>query len=184
MSTSSRLSSPRFQRRLLWVGGSVLLVGVSVSAIAFFWPTPKSLQLPTTNRPAQIAKKQKTVALDPEAKVVGERFIETAVTRHNLAESWKITAPALKNDFTLARWKTGAIPVVPYPADTSKPSPVRVDYSYKDSALLMVLLSPRKGVVTKPQLFLLGLHAYGHGKSRHWLVDYWAPYGVPKIPQG
>ena len=36
----------------------------------------------------------------------------------------------------------------------------------------------------KPQRFLLGLSAVGHGTSRHWLVDYWAPFGAPKIPQG
>lgn len=183
MTTSSRLSSYRFQRKLMWVGGTVLVIGI-VAALIEFWPTPASRQLPTTNRPAQVAKKHKTVPLEPAAKVVGERFIETAVARHNLADSWKITAPALKNDFTLARWKTGAIPVVPYPADTSRPSPVKIDYSYKDEALLMVLLNPRKGIQTKPQLFLLGLHAFGHGKNRHWLVDYWAPYGAPKIPQG
>jgi len=47
-----------------------------------------------------------------------------------------------------------------------------------------VLLTPRQGVETKPQLFLLGLHAFGQGKQRHWLVNYWAPYGAPKIPQG
>jgi hypothetical protein len=180
---SSRLSSPRFRRRLLWVGGIVLGVGLTVGLIAAFWPTPKSLQLPTTNRPAQIAPKEKTVPLEPGAKVVGEKFIETAVARKNLAESWKITAPALRSDFTLKRWLTGAIPVIPYPADTSSPAPVKIDYSYKDRALLMVLLSPRKGATMKPQLFLLGVHAFGHGANRHWLVDYWAPYGAPKIPQ-
>jgi hypothetical protein len=183
MTATSRLSSPRFQRRLFWIGGSALLVGVVVGGIAFLWPTPKSETTPVTSHPAQIAPSQTTVPLEAAAKVVGERFIETAVARRNLAESWKITAPALRGDFTLARWKTGAIPVIPYPADTSKPAPVKIDYSYKNRALLMVLLVPRKGVTMKPQLFLLGLHAFGQGKNRHWLVDYWAPYGAPKIPQ-
>ncbi len=32
---------------------------------------------------------------------------------------------------------------------------MKIDYSYKDEALLMVLLNPRKGVEMKPQLFLL-----------------------------
>lgn len=183
MTASSRLSSPRFRRRVLWVGGAVLLIGVAVM-IAFLWPSPKSVYVPPSSRPAQIAPKQKTVPLEPAAKVVGERFIETAVARRNLANAWEITAPALRRGFTLAQWKTGAIPVVPYPADTSTPAPVKIDYSYKDSALLVVLLVPRKGVSMKPQTFLLGLHAFGHGPNRRWLVDYWAPYGAPKIPQG
>jgi hypothetical protein len=78
---------------------------------------------------------------------------------------------------------TGAIPVVPYPADTTAPAPVKIDYSYRNRALLEVLLVPRKGVQTKPQLFLLGLRAFGTGENRRWLVEYWAPFGAPKIPQ-
>jgi hypothetical protein len=181
---STRLSSPRLQRKLLWFGGGVLIAGVVFAGITFFWTGPKAKPVPLSNRPAQIAPKSKTVPLEPGAKVVGERFIETAVARKNLAESWKLTAPALRDGFTLTKWKTGAIPVVPYPADTSKPSPVKVDYSYKNRALLLILLVPRKGIVMKPQLFLLGVHAFGQGPKRHWLVDYWAPYGAPKIPQG
>src|SRR5262245_11618218 len=110
---NSRFGSPRFRRRALWIGGALLVVGVAVGAIAAFWPTPKSLQLPTTTRPAQIAPKEKSVPLEAAAKVVGEQFIETAVARKNLAQSWTITAPALRGSFTLKRWKTGAIPVIP-----------------------------------------------------------------------
>jgi hypothetical protein len=181
---TSRLSSPRFRHRLFWIGGGLLLAGLTVVLIWAFWPTPGSLQLPTTNRPPQVAPKEKTVPLEKEAKLVGEKFIETAVTRENLADSWPIIAPELRGSFTLKRWMSGNIPVVPYPADTSSPAPVKVDYSYKDKALLEVLLVAKKGSTMKPQLFLLGLHAVGKGANRHWLVDYWEPYGAPKIPQG
>jgi len=182
---AARLSSPRFQRRLLWIGGSVLLAGGLAATIAFLWtgPQPKK-EPPFVPKPAQIATKQQSVPFDPAAKEVGERFIETAVERKNLEESYRLVAPALRGDFTLAQWKTGAIPVIPYPADTSRAAPVKIDYSYKDRALLVVLLLPKHGSNMKPQTFLLGLSAFGPGKSRHWLVDYWAPFGAPKIPQG
>jgi hypothetical protein len=180
---TSRLSSPRTQRRLLWIGGAVLVAGVAAFVSTVVWTGPHKQAVPLSNRPAQIAKKEKTVPLEPGAKVVGEEFIRTAVARHDLEAAWKITAPALRGSFTLAQWKSGAIPVVPYPADTSKPSPVKVEYSYRNKALLMVLLTPKAGVKTKPQLFLIGLRAFGQGKSRHWLVEYWMPYGAPKIPQ-
>jgi hypothetical protein len=106
------------------------------------------------------------------------------VARKNLAASWVLTAPALREDFTLKRWKSGNIPVVPYPADLSRPAPVKVEYSYKDKMLLLILLEPKPGDSTKPQLFHLGLHAFGKGKNRHWLVDYWGPYGSAKVPLG
>jgi hypothetical protein len=132
----------------------------------------------------QVPTKDVTVPFDAAARKVGEKFIETAVERKNLAASWKLTAPTLRQDFTIERWKTGDIPVVPYPADTSQGAPVKIEYSYKNEALLLILLTPKKGDPTKPQLFHLGLHAYGTGAKRHWLVDYWAPFGAPKIPNG
>jgi hypothetical protein len=182
---AARLSSPRFQRRLLWVGGGVLLVGGFAAAVAFLWTGPKPKQEPPfVPKPAQIAAREKTVPFDPAAKEVGERFIETAVERKNLEESYHLVAPALRGDFTLEQWKSGAIPVIPYPADTSRAAPVKIDYSYRNKALLVVLLLPKHGSHMKPQTFLLGLSAFGTGKARHWLVDYWAPFGAPKIPQG
>jgi len=182
---ASRFSSPRFQRRLLWVGGAVLVAGVVAVIVTKVWTSPTVAPPPPPPGKVQIAKQEeKTVPLDPAAQKVGERFIETAVERKNLAESWRLAAPALRSDFTLERWKTGDIPVVPYPADVSHGARVKIEYSHKDSVLLLILLEPKAGEKTKPQLFHLGLHAFGSGKNRHWLVDYWAPFGVPKIPLG
>ena len=182
---ASRLSSPRFQRRLIAIAALVLIAGGTAAAITFLWTGPKkAVEPPFTPKPAQVAKKEKTVPFDPAAKLVGERFIETAVARKNLEESWHLVAPAMKGSFTLEQWKTGAIPVIPYPADTTSPAPVKIDYSYKNKALLVVILLPKHGIKMKPQTFLLGLSAFGHGKNRHWLVDYWAPFGAPKIPTG
>jgi hypothetical protein len=182
---ASRFSSPRFQRRLLWVGGAVLAGGAVALIVTTVWTSPKPEPLPQVAAgKAQLPTQDKTVPLDPAAKRVGERFIETAVERKNLAESWTLAAPRLRSHFTLARWKTGAIPVVPYSADLSHGARVKIEYSYRNSALLLILLEPKAGDKTKPQLFHLGLHAFGTGKNRHWLVDYWAPFGVPKIPLG
>jgi hypothetical protein len=180
--TASRFSSPRFQRKLLWVSVPVLVAGITAVVVTQVWTNPKVAPPPPPTGKVQIPTHEKTVPVDPAAKATGERFIETAVVRKNLAVSWQLTAPVLRQDFTLRRWQSGNIPVVPYPADVSRPAPVKVEYSYKDKVLLLILLEPRKGMTTKPQLFHLGLHAVGTGKSRHWLVDYWAPFGVPKIP--
>ena len=181
---AARVSSPRFQRRLFWIGGAALVAGVTATIATLVWTGPKAQPIPPPPGKVQIPTHDKTVAFDPAAKKVGERFIETAVERKNLAESWTLVAPALRGNFTLARWKTGNIPVVPYPADVTHGAPVKIEYSYKDRVLLLVLLEPRAGDKTKPQLFHLGMHAFGKGAARHWLVDYWAPFSVPKIPNG
>jgi hypothetical protein len=179
---ASRLSSPRLQRRLFWAGGVILVAGIVTVIVTKVWTSPKVA--PPAPPPGRVQRptRDATVPLDPAAKKVGERFIETAVERKNLAESYRLIAPELKGSFTLNQWKSGNIPVVPYPADVSRRAPVKVEYSYKDRVLLLVLLEPHAGSDTKPQLFHLGLHAFGAGTARHWLVDYWAPFGAPKIP--
>jgi hypothetical protein len=181
---ASRFSSPRFQRKLLWISVPVLVAGVTAVIVTQVWTRPNvAPPLPPPGK-VQIPTHDKTVPVDPAAKLVGEQFIRTAVVRKNLAESWRLTAPALRENFTLKRWRSGEIPVVPYPANLNSTAPVKIEYSYKNSVLLLILLNPRPGMTTKPQLFHLGLHAFGTGKSRRWLVDYWAPFGVPKIPSG
>jgi hypothetical protein len=180
---AARLSSPRFQRKLFWVGGSLLTAGLTAAVVTLVWTSPKARPIPPYHGKVQVPAANKTVPFERAAAKVGERFIETAVARKHLAESWTLIDATLKSNFTLKRWETGAIPVVPYPADTTHAAPVKVEYSYRDSVLLLILLQPKHGITAKPQLFHLGLHAFGNGKSRHWLVDYWAPFGAPKIPQ-
>lgn len=180
--TASRLSSPRFQRKLYWTGGAILVAGIVAITVTTVWTGPKATPIPPVGHPVQVPKKEKTVPFEAAARKVGERFIQTAVARQNLAESYNLIAPDLKSNFTLKRWESGNIPVVPYPADINRPAPVKVEYSYSNRAMLLILLEPKKGDPTKPQLFHLGLHAFGTGANRHWLVDYWAPFGAPKIP--
>jgi hypothetical protein len=181
---ASRFSSPRFQRKLFWLGGAALVAGVTAVIVTQVWTNPNVAPPLPPPGPVQVPTKEKTVPVDPAAQRVGERFIRTAVIRTNLAESWRLSAPALREDFTLKRWQSGNIPVVPYPADLSRPAPVKIEYSYKDRLLLLILLNPKAGDTTKPQLFHLGLHAFGKGKHRHWLVDYWAPFGSARVPLG
>jgi hypothetical protein len=180
---SSTGTSRRSRRRLFrWVSVAVLLVGIVVFAGVYFRDAGKSADAPLQNTPPQIAKHEATVPLSREARHVAGRFILTAVARRNLAESWNYVDPSLKEGFTLAEWKTGNIPVVPYPVDSIDVSPFKVDYSYRSSALLEIALLPKEGEKVKPQLFFLRLRARGSGESRRWLVDYWIPRGAALAP--
>src|SRR5215471_194498 len=112
---ASRLSSPRVQRRLFWIGGIVLVCGVVVVIVTTVWTGPKNEAAPVPIVKGQIPQKEKTVRLDPAAQKVGEQFIRTAVLRKHLDQSYALVAPVLRQNFTLKRWETGNIPVVPYP---------------------------------------------------------------------
>ena len=135
----------------------------------------------------QIPVKEKTVTLAREARLVAGRFILTAVARRHLAESYDLVGPQLKQGLTRAQWATGSIPVVPFPVNLLQFAPMKVDFSYRDHAMVEVALLPKDGAkvdgaAVKPQLFYLELQAYGKGKARHWLVTSWVPRASPRVP--
>lgn len=177
------LRSRRFNRFVPWLSGLVLAAGVVAVLVTVVGNTGRSYNAPLTNKPAVVPKVERSVPVPKEARLVAGKFVLTAVARQNLAEAWAITAPSLKRGYTLAQWETGNIPVVPYPADAIGIAPFKVDYSYPDRILLEVALLPKKGHDIKPQDFFIGLHAYGTGRHKRWLVDYWAPRGAAQVPR-
>lgn len=177
------LTSRNFQRRLPWLAGLVLVAGVIAFLIAFFGNTGKSLQAPLSSKPPlDVSKIPKTAKLAPGAMQVAREFIKTAVARQNLARSYTLVGPALKQGYTLAEWTKGDIPVVPYPADAIDYAPFKIDYSFKNRALIEVALLPKKGYKIKGQLFFLGLERIGKGGHRRWVVNSWVPRSSPRIP--
>jgi hypothetical protein len=173
-------SSRALNRALPWIAGAVLIVGVLA-----FWQTmvrDNSKDETFTNQPARDVGAEKSVPLAPEARQVAVKFIRTAVVRKNLQEAWKISGPGIRQGMSLKEWMTGNIPVVPYPGAEVNRSPVKITWSYPNDASLEVVLMPKKGSNEKPQLFFVGLKKKGSGSEAHWVVDYWAPYAPPPIP--
>ncbi|HZS30655.1 MAG TPA: hypothetical protein VFA37_05315 [Gaiellaceae bacterium] len=175
------LASPRNQRRLMWVSAAVLVLGVaallavvlsrgsgqpaSVSTIN----TPK----PTDTTPAQNVK----VAPAASALQVARTFIETAVVRKNLDTAYALAGPFLKNGISLKQWRTGNIPVQPYPAMNASTATLRVTSSTKSEILLQVVLNPRAGSGVKaPQAFDMRLdHIRGKWLVNNFIVEYKLP---------
>jgi hypothetical protein len=177
-----KLKKPPWRKALPWI---VAVVGVAVAIvllIVFFWNTGTSDKTPLSNKPADDRSAvPKTKKLDPAARTVAKRFIETAVARKNLRAAYALVGPGLKQGESLKNWMTGNIAVVPYPVDKLDYAPMKIDYSYKNEALLEVALLPtdkaqKEG--TKPQLFFLTLKRLG-GK---WVVDGWVPRSAPPVP--
>ena len=69
----------------------------------------------------------------------------------------------MKQGFTLAQWKSGEIPVVPYPVANLKEARFKVDESTTNSLMLGVVLIPKPGAKEKAQEFDLGLKKVGNG---------------------
>jgi hypothetical protein len=105
------------------------------------------------------------------------RFVTTAVARTDLAAAWKISGPNIRGGFTYKEWLSGNIPVVPYPIETRGFAPrFKIDWSHANDAQLELVLQPKAGLKTRPQLFIVQLKriAGTNGKT-HWIVDNWVP---------
>jgi hypothetical protein len=109
-------------------------------------------------------------------------FIRTAVGRHDVARSWDLSAPSLREGVSRKQWNRGDIPVVPYPAaDKGLGTWSYVEYSYVDTVGLEVFLYPEPG---SGYSALTADVELVKGKDGRWLVDYWLPkkfHGPPAL---
>ena len=181
MSTfASRLSSPRFVRKLSWVAGFVLLAGVIAFTIAYFGTNTgdKTDVHAATNEPAP-TKTVPTVPLDKKARQVAGQFVVTAVTRQDLKTAWKLTHPELKAGYTYKQWLTGNIPVPFYSSKSIDAASFKIEESHPGEVVLDLLILPKKGAAEPPQAFFVSLKSVGKGKQKHWLVTSFIPHGGP-----
>jgi hypothetical protein len=180
-----RVRKPGWRKALPWVLGALVVAAVIAVAIVKIGNTGNSTATPLSTVAADDRSVVPTTKkLDPEAKTVARRFVQTAVARKNLRAAYGIAGPAIRQDQTLAEWMTGNIAVVPYPVDAVEYAPMKIDYSYAREAQIEVALLPtdkaqKQGV--KPQLFIATLIK---DKHNHWLVNSWVPRSSIPVPDG
>ena len=175
----SRVSSPRFARKLSWVSAFVLLAGVIAFAIAYFGNTAEKVDVRASPVEPPKVQEAPTVPLDPKARQVAGKFVVTAVTRQDLKTAWSLTHPDLKTGYTLRQWLTGNIPVPFYPAKSIAGASFKVDESHPNLVVLDLLILPKKGAVEQATTFFVGLKSVGKGQSKRWLVFTFVPHGGP-----
>jgi hypothetical protein len=151
----------RLSRWAPWLSGAVLVAGVCAYAVTRFASGGGSAVPP------------KTVPLDPQARTVARAFVDTAVARKDLARAWTLAAPGLKQGLTLAQWKTGSIPVQPYPVAKAA-ARYTVQSSFPGVASLRVSFLPPPASSTPAGDFTITLQRL-HGR---WLVSSWTPLSV------
>jgi hypothetical protein len=174
----------RLRRLAPWIGGLLLAAGI-VAAIVAFAPNKNPAAEVLSKTPPKVPVKEKSVPLDGTAKNVAKQFVLTAVARNDLAAAWKISGPNIRGGLTHAEWMTGNIPVIPYPVSSLKFAPFKLDYSYRNAALIEVAMLPKAGAKIKAQIFFLGLkRMVGADGKRHWVVDNWVPHSSPLVPRG
>ena len=181
------LSSPRRRRRLAW-GGAAALIASAITFSMIHWSNTSTYKEPPIryNEPADIVAVP--VAMDFRAAKkegvleVAAAFVDTAVKREHVERSFDLASPNLKAGYTRRTWATQDIPVQPYPMELAK---YKVKGSFTDSVWLQVALFPDRAHKAVPAaVFDIVLRPYGHGRTRHWLVDSWAPAGYQGVPSG
>ena len=173
-------SSARNRRRAGWLGVLFGIAGTIVLLIVVL-PRTNGMKLPSTRsgKPTIVAPAPKHVRLgradEAAARLVAAKFVATAVLRRNVDASWSLTAPELRAGLTRSQWHTGAIPVIPFPADQLDSVRWRLDYTIKDTIGLKVAMLPKAHASVQALDFEMELVKRGAPAKQHWLVDYWAP---------
>jgi len=177
--------SYRRRRRLIFgaivvgVAAPLIYLGVHFSKAG----NPQNANGPTVPNPAPEPKHARfTPRNQREVHQVLERFISSAVARHDAARSWNLVSSSLKQGVTRREWNHGKIPVIPYPAaDRGLGNWSFVEYSYRKAVGLEVFVFPRPGS---------GWSAMSadaevvKGHDGRWRVSYWMPkkfHGPPAV---
>ena len=175
---------PRLERYAPWLAALVLVVGVA-AAIVKFAPNRNPAPEVLSKNAAAAPVKQKTVPLSQEAAATVFRFVKTAVARQDLAAAWKLSGPNVRGGLTYKEWLKGDIPVVPYPIDPYHFAPrMKIDYSYKNDAMLELALLPKAGSGVRPQYFIVETKRLpGADGKLHWVVTNWVPRTSLAVPK-
>ena len=108
-------------------------------------------------------------------------FVNHAVKRQDIAQSYDVVTPELRGGMTRAQWAKGSIPVYPYPAVGRQFHNWTIQYKTKDEVAIELILAPQARYKRKLGQFLF--HVYVQPRNGRWLVDSFMP-GATFAPEG
>jgi hypothetical protein len=183
------LASSRFRRRAAWLGICVAVAGVVAFVGTHFSNTGHAFRDDfRPGKPQLVPKAPKSDPFTPaerrQVRAVAVRFIESAVYRKHVGDSFDITTGGLRQGLSRAEWAAGTIPVVPFPGRAVETVRWRVDYSAANEVGLKVAFYPKARSGVDRQVFDISLEKHGRAGSPRWLVSYWAPSGGVQLSGG
>jgi hypothetical protein len=98
------------------------------------------------------------------------KFISGAVSKHDLAGTWDLAGPDLRQGITREDWIKGQIPIVPFAASKRGQGKWSlVNYSYPNKVGLELLMFPehRSGQLATVETDVV------RGQDGRWRIDYW-----------
>jgi hypothetical protein len=168
------LDSPRRRRRLA-IAATLVVVAVPSIYLAAHYTTsgsPENANGPNVNDSFYRQPKHApfTAAKRRAVSAVLAKFTDGAVSRHDLAGTWDLAGPGLRQGSTYDDWLKGEIPVVPFAASKRGQGTWSVvNYSYRNRVGLELLMFPEK---RSGQLATVETELARGGDGR-WRVDYW-----------
>jgi hypothetical protein len=177
------LASPRRRRRLTWLA-VVLVAAATITILGVFYPntSPTRHSAPFTKERVQtVAALPESVPFSPqdrkEVNAVAGEFIATAVFRHHLDDSYDLVVPEFHQGLTRKQWRTGNIPVPPFPREAVLLMRWKLDYSYRNRVGMKVAFLPKPQAKVGGVVYAIELTKVGAPAHHRWLVSYWTPLG-------
>jgi hypothetical protein len=186
-SMGSLIASPRRRRRLAWSAGAVLLVLLAVFAVKAM---PGAKEMPpetfSNEQAVNVVANEKLVKVTRRDRSAInktlDRFVPAAVARKNPADAFAVSTPNLRSQATARQWRTGDIPVHPFPARGGSFHGWTVNYAKRNHVNLDLLVMPDRRKELRPIAFTIDMQRI----DGRWLVDAVLPIAVfaPLPPQG
>jgi hypothetical protein len=170
----SVLDSPRRRRRLIIAATLVVIAVPSIYLAAHYTTSGSTENANGPNVSDSFYREPKhvpfTAANRRAVSAVLAKFIDGAVSRHDLAGTWDLAGPGLRQGSTYDDWLKGEIPIIPFAASKRGQGTWSVvNYSYRNRVGLELLLFPeeRSGQLATVE------SEVARGRDGRWRVDYW-----------
>lgn len=182
----ARFASRRFRRRAAWAGALLVVAGGFALLVVLVGNTGHAVPDKfTAGKPALVPPPPKADPFTPaerrQVRAVAAKFVESAVYRNHVDDSWAITTAKLRQGITRAAWSAGEIPIVPYDGTAVAEVRWRLNYSYPNDVALKVAFFPKPNSGVERQVFDIELENHGTAAVPRWMVSYWAPAGGPQL---